>query len=179
MPSHWTRRGRVSRGASRPACCLHLSCALTDLSNLPRNIPRAGRFTAASQKYFCSSACLCLKNTFSPNLCRCWFGPSISLRDLETSCTASSPRQPQTLPDPFGLHFSQPSSPLPSLFTSATIPWALDTLSSGLPLPEPHHRVWVQLPAESPPMLRPAMLCASAAARRGLSCRIPAAGCSK
>lgn len=52
------------------------------------------------------------ENTFSRNLCCCWFGPSISVRDPEMSCAASSPRQPRTVPAPFGLHFSQPSSPI-------------------------------------------------------------------
>lgn len=125
-------------------------CALMDLSNLPQNIPRAGGFMTASQKYFCSSGCLWLKNTFSLNSAAAGLAHA-SLRDLEMSCPASSPWQPQTLPAPFGLHLSQPNSPLPSLFTSATIPQALDTLSSGLPLPEPHHRLWGQLPAKSPP----------------------------
>lgn len=112
-------RGRVPRGDSCPACCLHLSRALMDLSNLPRNIPRAGGFTASSQSYFCSSACLCLKNYPEPLLPLVWPShpcnrPTDELRNIVPAAVAA---RSQTLPAPFGLHFSRPSSPLPSLFS--------------------------------------------------------------
>lgn len=123
-----------------------------------------------------SSAYLCLKTTVSPNLCCCWFGPSISIetqrRAANIAPTAARLCSLRSSPLPT-------KQPPPSLFTSATIPWAPDTLSSRLPLPEPHHQVWVQLPAESLLILRAATLCASTAAQHSFSCCTPAAGYSK